>query len=54
MPDDVLVRKGTRKEVDGYSAFYDNGRFVCVCVGGGEGGYGRACVRQVYGCEPAA
>lgn len=26
MPDDVMVRKGTRREVDGYSAFFDNGR----------------------------
>lgn len=26
--DDILIRKGTRREVDGYSAFYDNSRWA--------------------------
>ncbi|GIL53186.1 hypothetical protein Vafri_8865, partial [Volvox africanus] len=26
LPRDVIIRKGTRRDVDGYSAFFDNGR----------------------------
>ncbi|EFJ45221.1 hypothetical protein VOLCADRAFT_46347, partial [Volvox carteri f. nagariensis] len=28
LPHDVIVRKGTRRDVDGYSAFFDNGRWL--------------------------